>query len=219
MAWNEAKLQVKLWDQSSIETLIKQTHLDLFQWFVSLQTTIAKCDVARGFILEAEGGVYADCDFDPNPKGIQIFLQKAFDTKKVIFPGQRPFGLNNYLIAAPPNSVFWKEEYFPAVKKAFDTPNLFDVIISVRNHTWPVLSTTGPVLISRITKQSQTSLTTTEHPDLWGRHGWFDPSDDKNSSWYIHSTSKQKQYVVDTILLFAIWGFLVFVYYLFTFIL
>lgn len=211
--WSDADLKIKKWDQNSIETLIKTSYPDYIKWFVSLQTTIAKCDVARAFILHAEGGIYADCDFDPKTEGIKIFLQKALDTNKVVFPGQKPFGLNNYLIAAPPNSLFWFDEYIPAVKQAFQNPRLVDLIVGVRNHTWPVVSTTGPVLLSRITKHSQTSLTTTEHPDTWGRHGAFG-TDDKNSSWYVHSTSMKQQYVVDTILFFAILGLLS-IFYLF----
>ena len=209
--WKEANLEIKKWDQHSIETLIKTSYPLYIKWFVSLQTTIAKCDVARAFILHAEGGIYADCDFDPNAKGIKLFLQKALELNKVVFPGLRPYGLNNYLIASPPKSVFWFDEYIPAVQAAFKTPRLLDLIIGVRNHTWPVVSTTGPVLLSRITKHSVSSMTTTEHPDTWGRHGAFG-SDDKNSSWYVNSTSITQQYIVDTILFFAGIGLLSFFY-------
>lgn len=211
--WKQAKLDIKKWDQHSIETLIKTSYPDYIKWFVSLQTTIAKCDVARAFILHSEGGIYADCDFDPK-KEIQLFLQKALDLNKVVFPGQRPFGLNNYLIASPPNSAFWFDEYIPAVQEAFKHPRLLDLIVGVRNHTWPVVSTTGPVLLSRITKHSLLSMTTTEHPDTWGRHGAFG-SDDKNSSWYVHSTSIKQQFIVDTILCFAIIGILSIFYLLY----
>jgi len=204
--WAEAGFDVRIWDQAQIEALIRERHAHLLSWFVSLQTTIAKCDVARGFILEALGGIYADCDFDPEPDGVRRFMTEALENKKVLFPGQRPFGLNNYLIAAPPNSPFWIDEYVPAVKKAFETPRLLDLIVGVRNHTWPVMTSTGPVILSRLVSKSKHAMASKTLANTWGRHGWFDS--DKNSAWYINSVSKTQQYVVDTVLFLAAIGLL-----------
>ena len=160
--------------------------------------------MARAFILEAEGGLYADCDFDPDAGGVRRFMDQAMAASKVLFPGMRPFGLNNYLIAAPPHSAFWMEEYVPAVKAAFRSPRLLDLIVGVRNHTWPVLTTTGPILISRLVSKSSRATTAMDDPSTWGKHGWFDA--DKNSAWYTNSVSKTQQYVVDFILVLAVLG-------------
>jgi len=214
--WAKAGFEIKKWDQRSIEELIRRTHPEELAWFVSLQTVIAKCDVARAFVLEAEGGLYADCDFDPGPK-INEFWQRSVDLNKVVFPAQRPFGLNNYLIAAQPRSAFWMGEYVPAVKAAFTSPRLLDLVVGVRNHTWPVLTTTGPILISRLVSKSKRSTSVREtEPREWGKHGWFDG--DKNSAWYVNSTSKLQQYVVDSVLALAILGLGLILYWIFYFI-
>lgn len=201
---------IELWDESRIKQLLSGDK-GMLHWFVGLQTTIAKCDIGRAFILHVHGGVYADTDFDPEPNGIQKLWKEAVDTKKVLFPSDKSMGLvNNYLIAAIKGNAFWTREYLPSVAEAVDDPSLVDAAYALLRPTWPVLSTHGPVMISRLAKQEQSSAAASSiATSELGFHGYRGGGD---SFWYKTRPERFQTRLALATLGLAVWGILLTLY-------
>lgn len=202
---------IELWDEARISALLagdKQTLL----WFKGLQTTIAKCDVGRAFVLQHHGGIYADADFDPEPMGVKQLWQEAQQRNLVLLPADKSMGfVNNYLIASPRGSKFWNHEYIPAVAAAIESPPLYDAAMALLRPTWPVLSTHGPILISRLCSKegSHAAAATIPSSDL-GFHGW----NGGDSAWYKTRTERFQRRVALVVLLLATWGVVLTLYLL-----
>lgn len=195
--------KVELWDETRISALLAGDR-QMLLWFKGLQTTIAKCDVGRAIVLQNHGGIYADADFDPEPNGIKQLWKEAQQKNVVLLPADKSMGLvNNYLIASPRGSKFWKDQYFPAVAAAIDNPPLYDAAMALLRPTWPVLSTHGPILISRLcqTQGSHAAAATIPSTDL-GFHGW----NGGDSAWYKTRTERFQRRVALVAVLLAAWG-------------
>ena len=181
--WQQAGLELKLWDESMILQLLSSSP-KLKAWFLSLQTTIAKCDIGRAIILQQYGGLYADADFDPNVTGIQALMKEMQAKNIVLFPKDPAMGLvNNYLIASPPKSPFWNT-YLQACASAISSPDWKDVVYALLRPTWPVLSSHGPVLLSRLVQNSVLASPSTLVPSDLGTHGWSEEDGETDSAWY-----------------------------------
>ena len=205
--WTQAGAsKVHLWDEDGISKLLS-TNTRVLHWFKGLQTTIAKCDVGRAIILEAHGGIYADADFDPSPRGIRAMWKEATETKKALFPADKSMGLvNNYLIASVRQSPFWSQIYIPAVAAAIESPSAYDAAMALLRPTWPVLSTHGPILISRLCVKfpSIASASLSVQTSELGFHGWRGG----DSAWYTTKTERFQRRAALVTLLIAIWGVL-----------
>lgn len=195
--WNAP---VWLWDESRIIHLLETEYPTYLSWFLSLQRVIWKCDVARAFILHHYGGVYADCDFDPNPVTIQYFYEEA--KSKVTFIGSPWYGCNNFLIASPPKHVFWLEKYIPFIQESILHPTWFDFFMRLYSSTWIVLATSGPIAINRLIKQNPTLVqhTLTENEYAYGSHG------QKESTWYLFKYHRLQQIIFSIMFFFALYG-------------
>lgn len=195
--------QVLFWDEARILALLEAQYPSYVSWYVSLQQVITKCDVARAFILHFYGGVYADCDFDPNPVTIHHFVEEA--NTKVTFIGSPWYGCNNFLIASPPRNAFWLEKYIPSIQQSLQSPSLFDFIMNLFQSTWKVLSTSGPVAIYRLVKQnpSLAQYTSAENEYAYGIHGAKVSS---SSFWYDFQLHRFQQVIMFSLLLLSIVG-------------
>lgn len=183
-----------MWDEQGILQLLSGPTLS---WYVSLQTTIAKCDVGRAFILERFGGVYADADVDPKPR-LRDMWDECLKRGDAVFPADKAMGrVNNYLIASPQGAPFWPR-YLSAVTEAITTPPLRDVLYALLRPTWPVLSSHGPVLISRLGGLAS-SIPTSE----LGFHGWEGGGE---SAWYRTTPERVQRHVALLTLILALWG-------------
>ena len=173
---------IRLWDEASVVQLLEQQFPEWVDWFLGLQRVISKCDAARAFILHAFGGVYADCDFDPNPETIASFSKMG--DQRVVFVGSPWYGANNFLIASPPKAAFWLEEFLPSMQDALAAPTLWDIFLSIGWSTWPVLSSSGPVAVARmVARRPDLAFALPGSTEwLYGFHGAQDA--DSNSSWY-----------------------------------
>lgn len=196
---------VWFWDEARIVALLESKFPEHLTWFLSLQRTISKCDAARAFILHEFGGVYADCDFDPNPNTIQSFAAQA--SSRVVFIGSPWYGCNNFLIASPRKAKFWLQVFVPSMQTHLHKPLVKDILTSIMWSTWPVLSSSGPVCISRLL-QTHPDLAFATHPKTeyaFGFHGHKD-STHVQSEWYEISSHRVQQLSVGVLLLFAFLG-------------
>lgn len=193
-----------LWDETRVLHLIETEFPSLLAWYLSLQLVISKCDAARAFILHAYGGVYADCDFDPNVDAIQSFYRLASD--RVVFIGSPWYGANNFLIASPPKAPFWLRVYIPRMKQALESPPLVDVMLGMAWSTWPVLCSSGPVAVSRMLAETPhlAFATPPQTEYVFGFHGTRDK--DSNSSWYRFRKHRMQQGVAFLFVLLACVG-------------
>lgn len=199
---NWGDVEFKLWDEQLIILLLKEFYPTYLHWFVSIQNTISKCDIARAFILHKYGGLYADCDFDPNPQTISEFVTY---TNKVLFIGAPTFGCNNFLIYSPPLADFWFKVYIPRVQESLQKQSVFDIFMYVFMSTWPILSTTGPVQIARLIKQYPNLVTKTPNTKeyYYGYHGKL-TSKDINSTWYTYRTHVLQKIFALTLLFYPV---------------
>ena len=201
--WGE-DAELKLWDDASVVQLIQLSFPEHLQWYLGLQRIISKCDAARAFILFAFGGIYADCDFDPNPRWIWSFANIA--TQRVVFVGSPWYTANNFLIASPPKAAFWTDVFLPSVKQALDSPSLYDILVSVAWSTWPVMSSSGPVAVGRMLQQRPDLAfalpPSTEY--VFGFHG--SRGEDRNSSWYRFRAHRVQQTAVLLLVVLALVG-------------
>lgn len=201
--WGETAT-LRLWDDVAIVQLIQLSFPHHLEWYLGLQRIISKCDAARAFILHEFGGVYADCDFDPNPDTIESFAKLA--TQRVVFVGSPWYIANNYLIASPPSAAFWMDEYLPKMKQSLDEPCFYDICVSVAWSTWPVMSSSGPVAVGRMLRKRPDLAfalpPSTEY--VFGFHGSQGP--DTNSSWYRFKAHRVQQIVVLLLVVLACSG-------------
>jgi mannosyltransferase OCH1-like enzyme len=195
---------LRLWDDVAIVQLIQLSFPQHLDWYLGLQRVISKCDAARAFILSAFGGVYADCDFDPNPDTIASFAKLS--TQRVVFVGSPWYTANNFLIASPPHAPFWTDVFLPAMKQSLDSPSLYDICVSVAWSTWPVMSSSGPVAVGRMLRKRPDLAfalpPSTEY--VFGFHGSQGP--DTNSSWYRFRAHRIQQLVVLLLVVLACAG-------------
>lgn len=198
------KAPVWLWDEQRILHLIETEYPSYLSWFLSLQRIIWKCDVARAFILHKYGGLYADCDFDPNPATIHFFYEEA--KSKVTFIGSPWYGCNNFLIASPPQHSFWLEKYIPAIQDNINHPTLWDFFVRLYSSTWIVLATSGPVAINRLIQQNPhlAQHTLPENEYAYGKHG------SAESHWYLFKLHRRQQIIMAFLVLFASYGLIMF---------
>lgn len=195
---------VRLWDESSIVQLLEHQMPEWLGWYLGLQRIISKCDAARAFVLYAFGGVYADCDFDPNPDTIESFAKLGH--QRVVFVGSPWYGANNFLIASPPQSPFWTNVFLPSMKSALEAPAFADVALSIGWSTWPVLSSSGPVAVARMLRRRPdlafaTPAFTESHFGFHGARG-----NDFNSSWYRFRSHRVQQVLVLLLCILALKG-------------
>ena len=201
--WGPASV-VWLWDEERVVKLLELQYPEHLEWYLSLQRVISKCDAARAFILHAFGGVYADCDFDPNPDTIESFARLA--TQRVVFIGSPWYGCNNFLIASAPHAPFWFGAYLPHMKMQLQSPSPYDVFVGMAWSTWPVLSSSGPVALGRLLqKYASWAFATPPHSEFdFGFHGTR--TGDSNSSWYRFSVHRQQQALALLLVLLACVG-------------
>jgi mannosyltransferase OCH1-like enzyme len=196
--------QVLLWDESRLLALMEAQYKEYIPWYTSLQQVITKCDVARAFILHSYGGIYADCDFDPNPTTIQMFMEEA--VTKVTFIGSPWYGCNNFLIASPPKHSFWLEKYIPFIQESLEHPSFFDFVINLFQSTWKVLSSSGPIAVNRLVKTypQLAQCTSSENEYAYGFHGSKHLS--SSSFWYLFKLHRLQQTIMLSLLLLSIVG-------------
>ena len=197
---------VRLWDEANILQLLELQYPSHLAWYLNLQRTISKCDAARAFILHAFGGVYADCDFDPNPISIESFAKLG--VQRVVFVGSPWYKANNFLIASPAQAPFWMDVYLPSMKAALEMPSLWDIGISIAWSTWPVLSSSGPVAIARmIARRPDLAFSLPPNSEAeFGFHGTRDTA--VNSSWYLSRAHRIQQLLVLILVTLAVAGIL-----------
>jgi mannosyltransferase OCH1-like enzyme len=201
-----ANSKVHLWDDVSIVQLIEMQYPEHLEWYLGLQRVISKCDAARAFVLHAFGGIYADCDFDPDPDTIGSFLKLG--SQRVAFVGSPWYGANNFLIASPQYAPFWTEVYLPWMKFSLESPSLWDIAVSIGWSTWPVMASSGPVGIARMLARRPDlafALPPSTEAD-YGFHGTRDT--DVNSSWYRFRTHRIQQLLVLVLVTLAAAGIL-----------
>jgi mannosyltransferase OCH1-like enzyme len=196
--------QLLFWDEARLLALMEAHYKEYIPWYVSLQQVISKCDAARAFILHFYGGIYADCDFDPNPVTIPSFWQEA--STKVTFIGSPWYGCNNFLIASPPRHSFWLENYIPAMKNSLLHPSAMDTVISLFQSTWRILSSSGPVAIYRLIQKypSKAQSTSSENEYAYGFHGSLEAKG--NSLWYEFKQHRLQQIIMFSLLLLSLVG-------------
>jgi mannosyltransferase OCH1-like enzyme len=195
---------VRLWDETNVVQLIELQYPSYLSWYLGLQRVISKCDAARAFILHAFGGVYADCDFDPDPETIASFAKLG--AQRVVFVGSPWYGANNFLISSPQNSPFWTDVFLPTMRDALEYPSMWDIARSIGWSTWPVLSSSGPVAVARMISK-RPDLAFALPPDTefdFGFHGTRDT--DSNSSWYRFRAHRIQQLLVLVLLTLACAG-------------
>ena len=190
--------EATLWNERQILDLIKEHYPNYLEWFQNLRTLIVKCDVARAFILHFHGGIYADCDFDPNSNFANFGIQDA-----VVFAGDPWFGCNNYLISSPPKAPFWLK-YLDAIAQTLEEPLLKDMFTSILLTTWPILSLSGPVQIRRLINQYPDLARVSGKEGAWGSHG----GRDERGAWFSMSQYRLQKYTVLFLFFFAVIGIL-----------
>lgn len=188
--------EATVWKESEILDLIKQHFSNYLEWFQNLRTLIVKCDVARAFILYHHGGIYTDCDFDPNSNFSNFTIQK-----EVAFIGDPWFGCNNYLISSPPKAAFWLK-YLDAIAQTLERPLIKDMLTSILLTTWPILSLSGPVQIRRLIAKNPSLAIIKGREGEYGHHG----EREEKGAWFSTTQYRLQKYVVIFLFFFALIG-------------
>ena len=186
----------KLWDETEILDLIRKHYAQYFTWFQNLRTLIVKCDVARAFILHHHGGIYVDCDFDPNDNFSDFRVED-----RVVFQGDPWFGCNNYLISSPKKAPFWVK-YLEAIAETLERPLLKDIFTTILLSTWPVLSLSGPVQVRRVILNYPQLARVKGKENEFGLHG----DRDESVGWFSMSQYRVQKYTVIFLFVFALIG-------------
>lgn len=94
---------VKLWNESTIRTLIKNEYPWIWNTYVSYPYDIQRADAARYIVLHHEGGIYVDLDGFPGE-----YLLDKIRTHRVVLPATSDSkGPSNHFMMAEKNSPFF----------------------------------------------------------------------------------------------------------------
>lgn len=172
-------VQIKVWSEREIVELIAELYPQYLHRFIKILNTIQRCDIARAFILHAQGGLYMDIDYRALPK-IKYFFEDAllWKSQKVIVGDNDLMGVNNAWIYSNKGNEFW----FKYLEYSFlqvESPTIINILIRLVFPTWEVISSTGPEVYYRLKQHLEIDSRVFSE---WGIHGehssptWFNKS-------------------------------------------
>ena len=131
--------EYRLWNDEDIDAFMQTEYPEAYGLFKSYPHHIQRVDMFRYYALFHYGGIYADLDFE-------CFQRFALPEGKVSI-AESPYDyeiLQNALMASPKGHPFWKRVFteLEASNRLWDTNSFFQV-----------LSSTGPQLLVRASKQ------------------------------------------------------------------
>lgn len=169
-------IKIKVWSEKQIIDLLATKYPDYLYRYIRILNTIQRCDLARGFILHSEGGLYMDIDYVPSKKIKTFFFDELLWTShKIIVGNNSLLGVNNAWIYSNKGNLFW-EKYLINAFSEVESPSLFNIFISIIFPTWATISSTGPIQFNKLVKLLEVDSRVFKQ---WGDHGigseptWF----------------------------------------------
>lgn len=152
-----------MWTDEDLDEFMKKNYPDYYEQYKSYHENIKRIDMARYFILQKMGGIYADMDY----KCYKNFYKNLPSDKVSISLSPYPWEtMQNALMASPPNHAFWQK----VIDKSKDRIDE------------EVLKSTGPILVSDVYNDNKDMVNTLsveeynphpdtpDHPNLFTRH-------------------------------------------------
>ena len=153
--WKNSPYTLKLWDNSSIDILLKEDDKEFFE-IIDILPKIYKLDYVRYVILEKFGGAYFDIDvelyidFLPLINSNKIYLMGSNASKETVH--------NSIMISSVEHSLFWSDLKDHIKFKIKNNINMCSNLNSILPIGTIVRETVGPIVLSEYIKSNRSNI-------------------------------------------------------------
>jgi mannosyltransferase OCH1-like enzyme len=155
--WENSNYNITMWDDASIDNLLKEDDSDFFHELNSLNK-IFKLDYVRYLILEKFGGAYFDLDveikldFLPSLSTQRTYLMEATSDNEIV--------QNSIMISldkTPFSNYFWNTVKNYSKSKILNNPKICKDEFSILPKWTNVKTMVGPIMLSEVYKSYSTN--------------------------------------------------------------
>lgn len=145
--------EYKMWTDEDLDTFMKTNYPDDYEIYINYPENIMRIDMARYYILNTYGGIYADMDYECIRNFEEFIVPDKVSIAESSNPDKSWETFQNALMISPIGHPLWKNVIFrdirlnKDVRDVKDTRSLENFYLSFRDSL--VLALTGPQLIMR----------------------------------------------------------------------